>query len=274
MKKIIVFSMICFMAFSLVAQDKVGVQLYSFRNQFKTDVPGTLKAIKGMGITYVEGGDSYGLPIKDIKMLLAENNFQVISVGCDYNELKNDPMSIVEKAKAYGASFAMCPWIPHPEGPLTIELAKEAVMVFNKAGKVLKDNGIDLVYHAHGYEFLPYEDGTIFDYMAKNMDPKVANFEMDVYWISHPGQDPVKMLQKYPGRFLLMHLKDRKPGTPGNMLGRADVETNVVLGTGDLGIEAIVKAGRKAGVKYYFIEDESSRSMDQVPQSLAYLKKI
>jgi sugar phosphate isomerase/epimerase len=97
---------------------------------------------------------------------------------------------------------------------------------------------------------------------------------MDVYWISHPGQDPVKLLQKYPGRFLLMHLKDRKPGTPGNMLGRADVETNVVLGTGDIGIEAIVKAGRKAGVKYYFIEDESSRSMEQVPESLAFLKKI
>lgn len=74
MKKISLFSLICCLAFSLTAQDKVGVQLYSFRNQFKTDVPGTLKAIREMGITYVEGGDSYGLPIKDIKMLLGKTN--------------------------------------------------------------------------------------------------------------------------------------------------------------------------------------------------------
>ena len=106
------------------------------------------------------------------------------------------------------------------------------------------------------------------------MDPRYANFEMDIFWMKHPGQDPVALFSKYPGRYPLVHLKDRLPGTPGNMLGRADVETNVVLGTGDLGIKEIYRAGKKAGVKYFFIEDESSRSMDQVPQSLAYLKDL
>lgn len=261
-------------AVSLTAQDKVGVQLYSFRNQFKQDVPGTIKAIENMGITLVEGGDSYGLPVKEIKMLLAASKLQVISVGCDYAELEKAPMDIVEKAKAYGATYVMCPWIPHPEGPITIEVAQKAVNVFNQAGKILSEHGIKLVYHAHGYEFAPYQDGTIFDYMAKNMNKKYANFEMDVFWMKHPGQDPVALLKKYKGRFLLMHLKDRKPGTPGNMAGRADVETNVVLGAGDIGIAAIMKVAKKKGVKYFFIEDESSRSMTQVPQSLAYLKGL
>jgi len=168
----------------------------------------------------------------------------------------------------------MCAWVPHNGDDFTIDDAKKAVDVFNRAGKLLKENGITLCYHAHGYEFRPYNNETLFDYMAKNMDPKYANFEMDVFWIKHPGQDPVALLKKYPGRFKMMHLKDRKPGTEGNQLGHADVETNVVLGSGDVGIADIMKIARKQGVEKFYIEDESSRSMEQVPQSLAFLKGL
>jgi sugar phosphate isomerase/epimerase len=97
---------------------------------------------------------------------------------------------------------------------------------------------------------------------------------MDVFWIKHPGQDPVALLKKYPGRFQLMHLKDRKPGTVGNQNGNADVETNVVLGSGDVGIADIMRVAKKAGVKHFFIEDESSRSMEQVPKSLAFIHSL
>ena len=89
----------------------------------------------------------------------------------------------------------------------------------------------------------------MFDYMAKKMDPKYANFEMDVFWVKHPGQDPVALLKKYKGRFPLMHLKDRRPGTEGNQNGRADDDTNVVLGAGDVGIGEIMKVAKKYGVK-------------------------
>jgi sugar phosphate isomerase/epimerase len=167
----------------------------------------------------------------------------------------------------------MCAWVPH-NGEFTIDDAKKAVEVFNTAGKLFKENGLTFCYHAHGYEFRPYEDGTVFDYMAKNMNASYANFEMDVFWVKNPGQDPVALLKKYPGRFKLMHLKDRKPGTPNNQNGEQDVETNVVLGTGDVGIAAIMKVAKQAGVEHYFIEDESSRSVQQVPESLKYLKSL
>jgi sugar phosphate isomerase/epimerase len=97
---------------------------------------------------------------------------------------------------------------------------------------------------------------------------------MDVFWVKHPGQDPVSLLKKYPNRFPLMHLKDRKPGTEGNQFGSADVETNVVLGTGDVGIAAIMKVAKQYGVKHFFIEDESSRAVEQIPQSLKFLKSL
>ena len=101
------------------------------------------------------------------------------------------------------------------------------------------------------------------------------DFEMDVYWVKHSGMDPVELFNKYPVEFHLMHLKDRDCGTIGNVNGRSDIENNVVLGTGDVGIKEIVYAAINYGmVKYMFIEDESSRSMELMPASLAYLKLI
>jgi len=257
----------------ILAQTEIGVQLYTFRNQIPKDVPGMLQKISSMGIRELEGGGTYGLSADSFKTLLKKNNLKMVSVGSGFKELDSNPQAAVDKAKIFGASYVVCTWIPH-EKEFTIEDAKKAVDVFNKAGKLLKENGLSLCYHPHGYEFGAYEGTTVFDYMVKNMNPDYANFEMDVFWIKHPGQDPIALLKKYPKRFLLMHLKDRKPGTPGNQQGKADVETNVVLGSGDVGIADIMREAPKAGVKHYFIEDESSRSEQQVPESITFLRSL
>jgi len=258
----------------LFAQKEIGVQLYSFRNQIPKDVAGTLAAIRKMGIREIEGGGTYGMSLVEYKALLDKHKFKMISIGADFGKLQTDVQSVVNEAKAYGAKYVTCFWIPHNGDEFTIDDVNKAIVTFTVAGKVLRENGLNLVYHPHGYEFRPHEDGTLFDQLVKNLDPRFVNFEMDVFWIKHPGQDPVALLKKYPNRFPLMHLKDRKPGTEGNQFGRADVESNVVLGTGDVGIAEIMKIAKKQGVKHFFIEDESSRSMEQVPQSLAYLKSL
>jgi sugar phosphate isomerase/epimerase len=271
---------ILFISVSLVvslvatAQTTIGVQLYSFRSQFEKDVPGTLQKISEMGVRQIEGGGSYGMPEDQFRQLLAKNKLTVISIGADFKELETNVQAVITKAKSYGAKYVMCAWVPHTGNNFTIDDANKAIAVFNTAGKVLKENGLLFCYHAHGYEFRPYNNETLFDYMAERINPAYANFEMDVFWVKHPGQDPVALLKKYRHRFPLMHLKDRKPGTAGNQDGQADVESNVVLGTGDVGIAGIMKAAKKYGVKYFFIEDESSRSMEQVPQSLAFLKGL
>jgi sugar phosphate isomerase/epimerase len=273
--RFLLLAVLTMMQTALLAQSpEIGVELYSFRNQLPKDVPGTLQKIAAMGIKELEGGGTYGMPAEEYKKLLQQNGLKMIAVAADFNQLATNPQAAVEQAKLFGAKYVVCFWIPHTGDDFTIDDTKKAVEVFNSAGKVLKENGISLCYHPHGYEFRPYENGTLFDFLVKNLNPDYCNFEMDVFWIKHPGQDPVALLKKYPKRFLLMHLKDRKPGTEGNQFGRADVETNVVLGTGDVGIAEIMKEAKKAGVKHYFIEDESSRSLEQVPQSLAYLKAL
>jgi sugar phosphate isomerase/epimerase len=274
MKKIL-FALFLFISVYTFGQPVIGLQMGSVGKQAREDLPGTLKKLNEWGVKELEGGLPRGMEPAGYLKLLKENGLTIVAVGANFDSLSNDPVKIANRAKALGARQVICYWVPHNGDDFTIEDAKKGVSVFNSAGEVLAKNGLALGYHAHGYEFRPYEDGTLFDYMAKNMNPKFANFQMDVFWIKQSGTDPVALLNKYPNRFISMHLKDRLKGMPDSNNGRADVEkANVVLGTGDVNIEAIVKAGNKAGIKHYFIEDESSRQWEQVPQSIAFLKTI
>ncbi len=275
LSKFVVAFIFCFIQIlPIVKAQEIGLQLYSLRDQFAKDVPATMAKVKEMGIKEIEGGGTYGLSFQEYIKLLAQNGLSMVSYGSDFDRLATNPQFVADEARSFGAKYVMCAWIPHTGNDFTLADAKKAIMVFNEAGKTLAKSGLSLCYHPHGYEFRPYENGTLFDYMVANMDPRFVNFEMDVFWVKHPGQDPVALLKKYPNRFLLMHLKDRKRGTEGNQNGNADVETNVVLGTGDVGIADIIKEAKKIGVKHFFIEDESSRSIEQIPQSLLYLKSL
>lgn len=273
-RKPVAASVALLISFNMLYAQEIGLQLYSLRNQFKTDVPGTLAKIKEWNIHLIEGGGTYGLPVEEYKKLLQQNNLQMVSYGADFNDLDKNPQAVIDNAKTFGAKYIMCAWVPHKEGEFTIDDVKKAIDVFSKAGKLMSENGLKFCYHPHGYEFGPYENGTLFDYLVKNTDAKYVNYEMDVFWVKQPGQDPVALLKKYPTRFLMLHLKDRKPGTEGNQNGRAPDESNVVLGKGDVGIAAIMKEAKKIGIKYYFIEDESPISVEQIPQSLAFLRTL
>lgn len=274
MKRIYNCSLLIIFYISLNAQTDIGVQLYTFRNQFKTDVPGTLEKISKMGLRFIEGGGTYGMPMSEYKTLLAKNDLKIVSIGADFDKLENNLDSVIEEARSFGAEYVVCFWIPHKGNDFTAYDANKAISVFNKAGKTLKENGLSLCYHPHGYEFRPYNNETLFDHLLKNTNPEYVNYEMDVFWVKHPGQDPLALLKKYPDRFKLMHLKDRRKGTTGNQDGTADDETNVVLGTGDIDIAGLIREARKLKMKYLFIEDESSRVMEQVPESLKFIKTV
>ena len=253
----------------------VGLELYSLRNQFKIDVPGTLKLARDMGFREVEVAGTYALTPAAFRELLTKNGLKAISTGASFDDLEGNVPKVIAEAKALGVRYVVCAWIPHTADLFTKADADRAADVFNTAGRLLAENKLSLCYRTHGYEFQKMTDGrTFFDYLAQNLEPALVNFEMDVFWVKMPGQDPVALLKQYPKRFVLVHLKDRLTGTPGNDTGHADVETNVVLGTGDVGIAAFMPAAKKAGVKHFFLEDESSRSVAQMPKSLAFLRSL
>lgn len=254
-------------------QQDFGIQAYSFRNYFPSDMIGTLDRIQEMGITKIEG-DGGRIPPDTFRKLCEERGISIPSTGAGFQELVERPDSVIAKAKALGATFVMCAWVPHERGNFDKAAADNAIEVFNKAGKQLAEAGITLTYHTHGYEFQPYEDGTLLDYIIKKSDPRYLSFEMDIFWIAFGGGDPVALLKKYPDRWKLMHVKDMKKGTVKDLTGQTSIENCVVAGEGELDIPGIIRAGNEVGIVHYFLEDESSAVMEQVPETIAYLKSL
>lgn len=251
----------------------VGLQLYSLRDQFKKDVGGTLDQVRAFGITNVELAGTYGLTPEQFKAQLDARQLKAVSSHFSYEQCRDHIEDVVRDAKVLGVEYAGCAWIPHTD-PFDEKTCREAAAVFNRAGAALAKHGIKFFYHTHGYEFLPYRDGTLFDLLMAETNPENVRIEMDVYWVVHPGQDPVKLLEKYGKRFELMHVKDMKRGTPGGFTGQSDVTNNVVLGQGMIDWPRVLRAAKKAGVKWYFIEDESPTSVEQIPRSLRYLETL
>jgi sugar phosphate isomerase/epimerase len=250
-----------------------GVQAYTFRRSFPKGVEATLDTIKNMGITEIEGGGG-NMPPEEFKKLCKDRGITIPSTGTSYESLVKDPQAAANMAKALGATYLMVAWIHHQKASFNLENAKKAVEDFNNAGKVLKENGITFCYHVHGYEFQPHEKGTLMDYLIVNTNPDYVSFEMDVLWTHFGGGDPVALLKKYGNRWKLLHVKDLRKGTPKDLSGGTSQENDVALGTGEIDIPNIIKEAKKIGIKHYFIEDESSRIITQVPQSIAYLKSL
>jgi sugar phosphate isomerase/epimerase len=251
----------------------VGLQLYSLRADFAKDVPGTLKTVRDMGFKYVELAGTYNLAPEKFKELLAANGLVAIAGHFPYERYRDDAESVAREAKALGLKYAGCAWIPH-QGDFDEKQCREAIAVFNKAGEILAKQGIKFFYHIHGYEFQPYNNGTLFDLLMAETKPKFVTYELDILWVVHPGQDPVALLNKYGKRFELMHIKDLKKGVKGDLSGHTDVTNDVTLGTGQIDLPAVLKAAKKAKVKWYFIEDESPTVAQQIPQSLRYLEQL
>ena len=252
----------------------VGLQLYSLRAQFTKNVLQGLEITKGYGIHDVELAGTYNQRPEKFRETLLANGLNPVSAHFAYERYRDNPESVADDAQKLGLKYSGLAWIPH-NGAFDEQTCRAAAAVFNHAGQVLAKSGVRFFYHVHGYEFQPYGNGTLLDLLIKETDPKYVAFQMDTTWIYFPGQDPVAWLNKYPGRWELMHMKDLKNGVArGALTGNTDVNNDVPLGTGQLDWPAILKTAKKVGVKYYFIEDESAAAPEQIPQSLRYLEQV
>jgi sugar phosphate isomerase/epimerase len=249
-----------------------GIEAYTFRVGFAKDPISTLDTIQRLGFTEMEGNNA-GMPPATFKTLCETRGIELVSLGAGYDQLIKSPDSVVRQAKILGAKFVMCAWVPH-KGLFNIDDAKKAVEDFNRVGRILRENGLVFCYHAHGYEFQNYENGSLLDFIINNTNPKWVSFEMDIFWIQFGGGNPVSLIKKYGDRWKLMHLKDLRKGAERNPNGLTTPDNVVPLGTGELDIPAILKEARKIGIKHYFIEDESNDVYTQVPLSIRYLKSL
>ncbi len=253
---------------------KVGLELYSLRREFAVDEDNALKIAHSLGFKDVEVTGVPNLKPAEFKKKLDSYGMHATSISTDMKELKESPEKVIERAKILGAEYVVIFWIDHKNDLITLEEIKEAVSVFNEGGKKLKEKGLQFCYHTHGYEFAKYENETFFDYLYKHTDAEAVKFEEDVFWVKHGGTDPVEFLKKYGKRTPLMHIKDMAKDVVGAKTGKEKVEADVVWGTGQIDIKAVILQGEKSGVKHFYLEDESPEVLKQIPLSLKFAEGI
>ncbi len=258
-------------------KNPIALQLYSFRESFKTrGVPATLAQVKQMGFTHVELAGTYGLTREQFKAELQKAGLTAVSMHTDIKQLASptDAAKLLDDAKFYGVQYIGNAWFPH-EGRFDEADARAAIAAFNAAGKHAADAGLQFFYHPHGFEFAPgTSTRTLFDMILAQTDPKLVQFELDIFWAHHGSADPVALLKAHPNRFVLTHMKDMKPGTAKNFTGHAPDDTSVALGTGEVDVKGVVEAARGTGVQWHIIEEESPTPEKNVPAGLAYLKSL
>src|SRR5215203_3178777 len=255
-----------------------GLQLYSLRDIYKTNPAAALDKVKEFGVKLVETYNTPTPAAAELKKMLDERGLKAISGHFGYEIYGKELPKIVEQAKALGLEYVGIAWIPHVPAMFGAETVEKAAADFNSWGEQLSKQGLKFFYHCHGYEFKPIAEGetkTFMDLLMEKTKPEFVTYEMDVFWVVHPGADPVKYLEKYPGRWQLMHLKDlQKDVRTGVYTGHAPNEQSVPLGTGQVKWAPLLAAAAKSGVKQYFIEDEHPQAAEQIPQTLKYLQSL
>lgn len=260
-------------------QEHLGLQLWSVRAQLKENVPAALDLVKSYGVKEVEAFGVAGLTAAQLAQELKSRGLTAVSTHAGYAALEKDINAAIADAKALGAKFLICPYPKLDQDKVfTEQIAREMAANFNRWGEACRAAGIRFGFHPHGLEFRPLAGGsgeTVFDILVRETKPELVCYEMDVFWVFHAGQDPAKLLAKYPNRWVLLHVKDiRKGAVTGLTTGSASPTDNVTVGTGQINWPEVLRAAQKIGVQHYFIEDETPAPLQCIPDSLKYLRNL
>lgn len=236
-----------------------GLALYTVRDNMTKDARATLEKVAQAGYVNVESagynnGKFYNLSPADFKALLDEMKLTPISAHQGTVNFDNVDQQIAD-LKAVGFKYFVIP-VP-PMGLFTYDAvnkrmgmkggAKNLADVLNKLGEKCKAAGLELLYHNHDFEFSKDDDGNVvLDYLLEHCDPSVVNFQMDLYWVTKAGQDPVAYFKRYPGRFKLWHVKDMD-----------DQGRFAPVGNGHIDFKRILANKKLAGMKYYYVEQDA-----------------
>ena len=273
------------MTLSLRAQpidfhDHIGLQLWSLRAQFPKNPSGSMDLVNTYGITEIETAGTAGLPVGAFNKMLVDHHLKPVGAHISYEQCAKDLKGVITNMKALGVTYVTIPVIAHPHSKfLTTKQAHEAAANLNKWGEVLKSEGLQLGVHTHGFEFTPLPDSnneTGMDILMRETKHDLVVYEMDVFWVYAGGGNPVGLLKKYPDRWLMLHIKDLRIGADREDGVPAHTKTgdDVAVGTGVIDWKAVLSAAQEDGVKYYFIEDETTDALKNIPLSVAYLKAL
>ena len=253
----------------------VGLQLYTVRDQLDKDVAGTIQQVAKVGYKDVEIYSLYGKSPAEFLKILNDNGITASSGHYLLPDVKTKWDQRVEDAQALGLKY-MVNAILEPEDRKSFDDYKRLVDVFNKAGEKTRTAGIQFCYHNHNFEFKKYGNTTAYEYLLNTLDPKLVKFEMDCFWVTHAGHDPVAYFKKYPGRFPLLHIKDMKDKPTASHEFDARMGLFAPVGQGTIDWKRIFVGARQGGMQHYYVEQDYCEQppLEAIKLSYDYLSKL
>ena len=235
----------------------VGLQLYTVRQQLDTDFAGTLRKVEAIGYKQVQFSGFHNQPVPKIKQLIDQLGLKTAAGHFGYDLLKSNLSQVTDDAHTLGMNYVVLSSVPDSFRH-SIDGYKRAADFFNRTGEGCRKAGLHFGYHNHNRDFEKFGDTIALDLMLKSTDPASVCFEMDCFWVTIAGYDPVAYMNKYPGRFPVLHIKDERKHYPPTVSGPTPSEAFAPVGKGIIDWKRIFKAAPKGGLKYYFVEQDQT----------------
>ena len=266
----------------------VAYQLYSAREQASKDLLSVLWTLRNMGYDGVEFAGFYGHTAEEIRNMLAETGLKAISSHVAINLIEEDMKGVIDFHKAIGCPYIAIPYLPAERraGMPGFAGALRTIWMF---GCLCRDNGIQLLYHNHDFEFDKISGMYMIDFLYEIMTPEILQTEFDTCWVRYAGEDPCAYLRKYAGRTPIVHLKDyvgrrEGSGTPYGLLGEAEAKQNAgtpfefrPYGYGCQNAAAVAEAALEAGAQWVIIEQDESPTLEPLKdaeKSIGTLRRL
>jgi sugar phosphate isomerase/epimerase len=247
----------------------IGIQMYTVRDQLQTDFDGTVEKIAKIGYKNLEFAGYYNRTPEQVRALLDKVGALSRSAHIGAPLMRQDAAAQIRAAKTIGQDYITLP--SYQWGKEGLASWRKGVAEFNQWGQMCRDAGLKLAYHNHAAEFAPLEGTTGYDVLVKEVDPKLVDMELDIYWATFAEQNPVALFAKYPGRFALWHVKD---------LAVTDGKKGMTpVGKGTIDYKTIFSHAREAGMKYFFVEHDTAAqypggSLASAQASYEYLRQL
>ena len=247
---------------ALPGNKKIGVQVYSVRDALQKDFAGSMKKLADIGYTYIEAygmdleGKLFGMSATEYKKIVSDLGMKLISTHATYFTPEQAPKVIAASQEA-GIKYLIMPWLSENMRHDYSRIAEN----LNQVGELFKGTGIKFGYHNHDFEFKKEGGKTPLEILISETQPELVTFEADLYWVTKGGTNPMELINKFPGRFSLFHVKD------------ADSKLNqATVGSGIIDFETILNNRALAGMEYYFVEDErTDNPFENLKDSFDYL---
>lgn len=229
----------------------LGIQLYTLRSVMDKDLEGTIAEVARIGYREVELASLHGRSPAEMRAILDRHGLVAPSAHVGLDQIRARPDAVIADARTLGCQWITCPWIDEKERNADgfARVAQDLGSFAQRARRA----GLGVAYHNHDFEFIPLPDGRLpYDVLLSSTDPSLVKMEMDLFWITKGGKDPLAYFARWPGRFPMVHVKD---------MDAAGHFANV--GTGTIDFRRIFAQAREAGIQHYFVEH------DQPPAPLA-----